>query len=84
MWEPPPPAKLLRFLPGCIYALKTAKARQEAGGKLQERWQQLGRVKPSKTGGYVTLQDERQEVEELQMAVLHVCLDVLAHEGPAG
>lgn len=29
------------------------------------------------------MQDERQDVEELQLAVLHICLDVFAHEGPA-
>lgn len=40
--------------------------------------------KPSRTSGYVTLQDERQDVEELQLTVLHVCLDVFAHQGPAG
>lgn len=49
----------------------------------QERSQQIGRVKPSRSGGYITLQDERQDVEELQLAVLHICLDVFAHEGPA-
>lgn len=38
--------------------------------------------KPSRTSGYVTLQDERQDVEELQLTVFHICLNVFAHEGP--
>lgn len=44
----------------------------------------MARLTPSGTGGYVTLQDEGEDVVELQLAVLHVCLDVLAHQGPAG
>lgn len=31
----------------------------------------------------VTSQDERQDVEELQLTVLHICLNVFTHEGPA-
>lgn len=40
-------------------------------------------MRRAKMSGYVTLQDEGQDVEELQLAVLHICLDVFTHEGPA-
>lgn len=39
-------------------------------------------VSPFVQSERVTLQDESQEVEELQLAVLHVLLDVFAHQGP--
>lgn len=49
-----------------------------------QREREMGHTDASGTGAYVTLQDEGQDVEELQLSVLHVCLDVLAHQGPAG
>lgn len=60
-----------------IYVLKTPSTHRE-------REREMGHTDASGTGAYVTLQDEGQDVEELQLSVLHVCLDVLAHQGPAG
>lgn len=53
-------------------------------GNIQQQTGESARLQPSGTGGHVTLQDEGEDVVELQLAVLHVCLDVLAHQGPAG
>lgn len=58
-----------------IYVLKTPNTHRE---------REMGHTDAFRTGAYVTLQDEGQDVEELQLSVLHVCLDVLAHQGPAG
>lgn len=32
--------------------------------------------------GFVTLQDKSQNVEKLQLAIFHVCLDVFTHQRP--
>lgn len=53
---------------------------RECAAKRTKNW--MFQASPFVQSERVTLQDESQEVEELQLAVLHVLLDVVAHQGP--
>lgn len=44
----------------------------------------IGRIKKSfcRESQYITLQHKSQNVEKLQLAILHICLDVFIHQRP--